>query len=78
MRGGGVIGALPGNLFGLPVHPAREGEGGVGHASGIRGLDIGEPVRTVELPAEEPLVLPQVDPEPQPSEPERVPVRAAA
>ena len=46
MRGGGVIGALPGNLFGLPVHPAREGEGGVGHASGIRGLDIGEPVRT--------------------------------
>jgi hypothetical protein len=44
---------------------------------GIRALDIGEPVRTVELPAEEPLTLPQADPEPQRSEPEPVPVRAA-
>jgi hypothetical protein len=42
-------------------------------------MDIGEPVRTIELPEEEPLVLPRTEPEPekvrepQPSEPERVP-----
>ena len=51
------------------------GARGGGAGPKLFGLDIGEPVRTVELPGEEPLALPE--PEADPAESEREPEPAA-
>ena len=78
MRSLDAIGAREGSRLGLGTHPSPERVGGAARAPVIRSLDIGEPVRTVELPAEKPLVLPHPEPKPQPSEPRKVPVRVGA
>ena len=63
--------------------PARDGIGGdhpdgrsaaTMRVPGTVGLDIGEPVRTVELPEEEPFLLPERELEPVRREREPEPV----
>jgi len=42
------------------------------------GLDIGEPIRTIELPEDEPFLLPEREPEPVRREREPEPVAGLA